>query len=1071
MVRNLPTHVVCAGHTIARRGAASKLLSSALGATMMEVALVIPILFVLIFGFIDIARYWQAKAAVSQAAAEGANKLVVDPNLKKKGSSVPADQQQYDQTLATTKSYVENRAKNLMLQGNVAVNADISIPSTVDEFKRVPVEVTTSATFNPILPIIWHDAIQISTKVSAYVEPLKTSAEPIPTDCYGRLFDSTTPPGAPPYNQGCPCEKGALSYSNSAGQCVCSGATTQNGTSEQPDKSCGCPDGTIAILAYDWSFMAGPWTPEAIQAANAASTICCPPDTPKSCPGNQVRPSNPGAGQYSCQCSCGTGATAGSDGNCVCTNPNTQYTPNVQVGSASCVCQLKASDCPSPSTLNSTMCQCTCAAPKVYDVATKTCVCDSAAAATCTSSGGTVNSSTCACGCPANKQLSGSSCVCKSADVSACQASGGSMDPTTCQCGGCGQGVSQGTTCACPNGGTLVNGNCNCGSSKDWNVGQGMCACKADITNDCQAAGGTINATNCSCSCPGNRVWNASTKTCDCDPTLKFYCDTNLYNPWGYPSGTYDNNSCACNCPAHSSLISNLICYCSGGSASGNSCVCPSGQMWQGNSCVCDTSTAAAVGCTAAGSDGTWSQSGSTCSCTCPGGKVFNGTSCACPSGKVWNGSSCVCDTSTAAAQTCINSGGSLNASCTCGSCSGGKVLVNGACQCASGQIWNGSACVCDSSTAAATTCTSAPSNGSWVQSGSSCSCSCAGGKVVTSGSCQCPTGKIWNGSSCVCDTTTAAAQLCTTTGGQLNSSCACTNCPGGKVLQGGQCVCPSGQAWNGNACVCDATTANATKCTNSPSNGTWVQGGATCSCSCSGGKVLVNGACTCPTAQMWDGSKCVCDPNLTAALNCTNSGGTLNAACSCGSCPTNMQLSNGSCICNSTLQSSCTNSNGQYNAGNCSCTCPTGSSLQGNGTCSACSGGQIVVNGACTCPPGKTMQNGTCQCDTATATACTSAGGNLDPSSCACNCPSGATMSGNQCTCQGFMQLTASGCVCPAYYQGYTATQTSPTTCALSCTGSRHEWNGWCIKDTCKENCPGGYSNDGGCPSCPNNG
>jgi hypothetical protein len=1048
-------------------------LSSPYGATMMEVAIVIPFLFILIFGFIDIARYWQTKAAVSQAAAEGADRLVIDPNLKKQGSADATEAAQYTEAVAGTKHFVETRGSELIIQRSTPVHADITIPPTVDDYKKSPVEVTATATFNPILPIIWHDAIQVSTKVSAYVEPLKTTAEPIPTDCYGRLYDAFDPPGSPPYNTGCPCEKGKLSYTNAAGQCMCSGEgnpAVANGTTTRTDNSCGCADGQTPIVGYDWSYMAnGGWTPEAVAAANAASTICCPAGTQQKCPGNQVRPGNVGTGQYACDCSCGSGASAGADGNCACDNPHEQYEADPEQGTSSCVCTLKSSDCSSPSTLDSNTCGCVCpSSNQQYDEASASCSCKPGIQASCEQSGGTLNTSTCACQCPSSMDSNGTSCQCKAALITKCQQSGGTIDSKTCACGGCGQGLSLDGACSCPNGGTLENGECNCGEDKTWDPQSGSCTCDAKIADGCTGAGGTLNASSCGCNCPSAKQnFDPKENACTCNPIYKSACEGSTT---GTPAGTFNPETCACeSCPEKSKLNSDgQGCECSGGSSLvGGSCQCTGGKVWDGYNCSCDLNSGAAQTCIESGGKLT-----STCGCgSCPGHMQVKDDACA-------------CDVSSGYGLNCMNTGGTVDSTCNCSQCpTGANPNSAGSCVCSgSNRIISDHTCVCNQDSAYTKNCLK---SGGQLDANCLCTVCPTGSTANSAGTCTCSAANTtMGGNGCACNLDSQYSKNCTASGGQLDSNCLCSSCPTGSVVSSsGACLCSgANQSMQNKICGCDLNSAYSKNCT--ASNGELSE---TCTCgSCpQGATPTASGSCACTNgSQKIQSGQCVCDASNALVKSCTDSGGQVGADCSCScgqgilsagrctcpnggtfsggvcSCPTGKEWNGSSCVCDTSSEAAqkCLSSGGQLNATSCSC--------------GSCPGGQTVQSGACSCPSGKTLQDGTCSCDPATVESCRDGGGTLNASTCSCGCPAGASMVNNTCTCPGYMTLTANGCTCPSRHNGYVVTQTSPTTCSESCDSNYYHVVGDnCVLNTCRDNCPVYDGQTGGCPGCGGNG
>ena len=61
------------------------------GVTIIEFALVLPVFFLIIFGFFDVARYWQAKAALQKAGSEGVNMFAMNRDIKLKDNTATPD--------------------------------------------------------------------------------------------------------------------------------------------------------------------------------------------------------------------------------------------------------------------------------------------------------------------------------------------------------------------------------------------------------------------------------------------------------------------------------------------------------------------------------------------------------------------------------------------------------------------------------------------------------------------------------------------------------------------------------------------------------------------------------------------------------------------------------------------------------------------------------------------------------------------------------------------------------------------------------------------------------------------
>jgi len=192
-------------------------------------------------------------------------------------------------------------------------------------------------------------------------------------------------------------------------------------------------------------------------------------------------------------------------------------------------------------------------------------------------------------------------------------------------------------------------------------------------------------------------------------------------------------------------------------------------------------------------------------------------------------------------------------------------------------------------------------------------------------------------------------------------------SCTGGQILVGGACQCPTGQVWNGSACQVAE-----------PGN------------TCPGGQIMSGGVCVCPSGQTWNGSACVATPTCTPPQilqngvcvdptpNCT--GGQILVGNTC-QCPTGQTWNGSACVTDS--GNNCTG--GMVMVGG-TCQCPTGQQWNdAMGMCIAgCPPGQVIVGGVCVtdCPAGQ-IWNGTACVPTGTGPTGSFCRWDADPDNC----------------------------------------------------------------------------------------
>lgn len=853
------------------------------GVTIVEFAVVLPVFFLLIFGFFDIARYWQTKAALQKAGSDGVSAFAVNRDIKKKGSTASADITAYNNAYNQIVQGITTRARMLAVGAGGNANAiQVTTPSFPNDFRKEPIQVQLSAQFRgTFLPI----NVNVKTTVSGYAETFRTSAQPLVTDCSGRLYDATDPPGTGGYGMMCPCSKGQYSVQDWTGQCVCSssmytgsaGLTMQNTANGQ---QCGCPSGQIPVMTYDFAQWYSGWmTPEQIQAYNNAFMICCPAGTEYKCQGSQVR------NGYQCNCVCGDASTvAGPNGSCSCSDGNKEYNPNTR----SCGCKTSLAACPSGSYRDPTTCECKCYGDGVM-----------------------INGQ---CGCSNPNQIyNGWGCYCPSSGVSC-------APPMTFN------NASWICACTCPSGTTQdQNGNCTCdsttsGGTRHMDAG-GQCVC--DLTSSDCPSPMTLDTNSCICACPPSSYsWNGS---CICSN----------------PNMTVQGGSCACDpgitCP-DPMMTKDANCNCSvcpsGYSASGSRC-CPTGTVDQGEICCPPNATNQGGSCVCSSSN--MVISGNQCICnssvTCPDPMMTKDANCdctVCPSGYVASGGKC-CPVGTG------NQGGIC--------CPADSTNQGGICVCSSpNKVLSGNQCVCSASAPCSDplmtrdsncNCTICPSG--YSESGGKC---CPYGTVNSGGIC-CPSdatnqggvcvcsnpGKVISGNQCVCNSAVACDDPLMTKDG----NCTCNVCPWGYTASGNKC-CPNGSTNQGGTCVC--TNSNMVisggQCVCNPSSSCSdprMTKDASCNCGCPSGWTQSGGVC-CPPGSTGDDGTCECDDGMELSPD--------GGACVCPPCTNgfSMTTGGGSCGCTCSTGNVINKNGSEY----CSpWTCRAACTFNADGTCSQC--------------------------------------------------------------------------------------------------------------------------------------
>ena len=385
----------------------------------------------------------------------------------------------------------------------------------------------------------------------------------------------------------------------------------------------------------------------------------------------------------------------------------------------------------------------------------------------------------------------------------------------------------------------------------------------------------------------------------------------------------------------------------------------------------------------------------SSCSCVCPSGLVWDGSSCGCPSGLVWDGSSCISPICTP----------------SCGDCEDCEL---GVCQtdCQFGEVCCGGNCYDDTCTVSGET---------WDSS--TCSCGpvdpCQG--VVCANCMECV------GGTCKPITCSGSCNSC-----DLNTNTCTGGCSGGQICCSGTC-----QA----SCNCPQTPKPT--CSNcwETNDYSW-QSYPTCSWtgSCTGSQP------TCTPPQTWSSSQCSCvivDPCISCSPSqdcCNNtcynqclSGETRNSSCIC--VPNTCNPPCDTCeICN-LVTSTCENKSNSTPCGSCR-TCQSGI-CSNQGPPPPCSG--------CTA-----WDSDTCQCESTCPASQICCGGSCKNPVTSCTDPECERPSSDRCSCAN--QSGSCG-TCGTCSSG-TCTEPNPCPCTPPCGNCQKCQGGSCVTDPNATDC-----------------
>ena len=221
------------------------------GATMLEMAIVLPVFILLILAFIDFARYVSVKTVLNTGAARAltiasiAPGLVVDTELP--GVDLTRQNEVLNRVRRTAKQLASSTLVSETPTSMIYFDGDteVELPtragtglSIEDAYRTTPITVSIKASMVPVLPLLRlfraDGTIGVQGVATGFREIATLSSNPIPTDCLGR------PIGSADYFQDCPCQDETREHWDSSSRtCVCSGQLVGEAG------SCACPDGAV----------------------------------------------------------------------------------------------------------------------------------------------------------------------------------------------------------------------------------------------------------------------------------------------------------------------------------------------------------------------------------------------------------------------------------------------------------------------------------------------------------------------------------------------------------------------------------------------------------------------------------------------------------------------------------------------------------------------------------------------------------------------------------------------------------------------------------------------------------
>lgn len=742
------------------------------GATSVELALVVPIIIVLIFGAIDFARYSTARGILESSVQQAASLSSVISNLDNEGGiwkltqSGPGSEiiervggedncpstngelcEEQLRALQSINEKILDIAKigglDFQSTGTRITEFGITLPELnsgtklVDRLEKEPIIVHVKGKFAALLPMLGE--IDFDVKAVTFREIRKGATMPLALDCNGNL------PGEDTAATNCPCPTApgdqTLVWSSDTNSCIC---RPDAGLIEVAALQCSCANSNMVFDAAQRRCVC-PDCPTDNYLQNEATCGCsCPidagvvngdcrcPDGAEpingvcSCPTGQIRCRNTGEcvpdcsevpntfyDRSTCQCTCDTGVANRmqcEDGRCVNTD-----------------------NCPSAGEFDPESCACNCPEGLVSAI----------------SSDGTV---ACVMPCPEGSTIDGDlrRCICDADTSRTCPFDSEMTDPASCNCdcrdGGCNFGGECRYPDSCPPpmqfGGVNPDGSCAASPGVSHCVcppGTNMCFSGDGLT--CRTCtNGTLDFNSCSCDCPkGYQLCGMGSQNQQCVP-----CENGILN-----------ENCQCVCPVGSVLCNSGVCLpCTGGTPDLASCTCgcPPGQTYCNGGCFnvsCPEEATVNLG---------------SCGCICPQGRSFCNNGC----------------------NTIPCNGGVVDNNCIC-QCGSGKSLCNGSCVSCIGGTVNPATCQCECP------------NGTSLCNGECRVIPCGGG-TVNGCSCQCPAGQVLCNGNCVPSCTSGAA---------LDANCQC-QCPGNSWCNNGTCkVCQSPLTLNAATCECACQSPN----------------------------------------------------------------------------------------------------------------------------------------------------------------------------------------------------------------------------------------------------------------------
>lgn len=517
------------------------------GASMVEAALVLPVLLLVLLGSIDFFRVLAVRHALGFAAHSALTEASVIPFLEEPDSSdlfLSARASVADEARQQAQAHLANRYFDTTMRDEEIVIVPPVPPYAINRneaFDVEPIEIRLRAQV-PAVALGLLGSFSVEVQAVGFRERRQRASNPIPRNCLGQPFVpgqsvncncppnsafhpgtglcqcTTCPVGMQFINPGVSCECDCIQGVRQGDVCVCADDPPCVPPMQRRPLNQGCecycpnsaPDGTCCPN--------GQYHP-----GGAPFGLCCAngqifnPDTQQcGCPANNTQTLCTGSdgtwNPTSCTCNCGSGRIFGPDG-CVCSNSNHQWNP---VGRR-CECPDNASrrdQCQnSGGTWNSTNCTCSCTGDAQPGPTGEYCVCVDGRDTLCTSTGGTWDAQRCRCTCPVD---------------------GRPFDPATgCDCPqSCGSGMVQGPdcSCACPSTPCNLPGYvrdpsnqcqcvCNLNCTAPYVQASDACACVCPTSSDSCGPGQMVDPATCACVCrPENLCIDQGTGQSYCSP-------------------------------------------------------------------------------------------------------------------------------------------------------------------------------------------------------------------------------------------------------------------------------------------------------------------------------------------------------------------------------------------------------------------------------------------------------------------------------------------------------------------------------------------------------------------------